>query len=140
MNSEDGTRAGWADGTGAVDLVTAAGIDHVRLVYDYLDAGDLDGCASLLHDAVVFELPGLPPARGRSEAVRAHVGHVLPTARHEVEQLVARDRTVIATGRRVPAPPAATVPGSADHRFVDVFTIAPDGMVRACVRYYHAAP
>ncbi|MEU8760212.1 nuclear transport factor 2 family protein [Streptomyces sp. NPDC048659] len=139
MNSHDDTGTVWADGTGAVDLVTAAGIDHVRLVYDYLDAGDLDGCASLLDDAVVFELPGLPPARGRSAAVRAHVGHVRATARHEVERLVARDRTVIATGRRVPAP-AAAGPGGADHRFVDVFTIAPDGMVRACVRYYHAVP
>ncbi|WP_405860253.1 nuclear transport factor 2 family protein [Streptomyces sp. NBC_00090] len=139
MNNHDDQRTVWADGTGAVDLVTAAGIDHVRLVYDYLDAGDLDGCASLLHDTVIFELPGLPPARGRSEAVRAHVGHVLPAARHEVDQLVARDRTVIATGRRVPAP-AAAVPDTADHRFVDVFTIAPDGMVRTCVRYYHAAP
>ncbi|KKZ73769.1 hypothetical protein VO63_11635 [Streptomyces showdoensis] len=129
----------WADGTGAVDLVTAAGIDHVRLVYDYLDAGDLDGCASLLHDAVVFELPGLPPARGRSAAVRAHAGHVPPAARHELEHLLARDRTVIATGRRVPAP-APSGPAPAGHRFVDVFTIAPDGMVRACVRYYHAAP
>ncbi|WP_017240614.1 nuclear transport factor 2 family protein [Streptomyces sp. SS] len=122
-----------------MDLVTAAGIDHIRLVYDYLDAGDLDGCASLLHDAVIFELPGQPPARGRSEAVRAHVRHVLPAARHEVDHLLARDRTVIATGRRVPAPTAA-VPDTADHRFVDVFTIAPDGMVRTCVRYYHAAP
>ncbi|MFD5769633.1 nuclear transport factor 2 family protein [Streptomyces sp. NPDC127049] len=120
---------------GCGDLVTAAGLDHVRLVYDYLDRGDLDGCGSLLHDAMVLELPGQQAARGRTDALRAHVLHALPGARHVVDRVVAQNRTVIATGRRV-TPGSAT----ADQRFVDVFTIADDGLLRTCVRYFHATP
>ncbi|MFC7929241.1 nuclear transport factor 2 family protein [Streptomyces cinereoruber] len=120
---------------GSGDLVTAAGIDHVRLLYDYLDGGDLDGCGSLLHDAMVLELPGRQAARGRTDALRAHVLHALPGARHVVDQVVAQNRTVIATGRRVV--PEST---AAEQRFVDVFTIADDGLLRTCVRYFHAAP
>ncbi|MFI8369928.1 nuclear transport factor 2 family protein [Streptomyces sp. NPDC085466] len=115
--------------------MTAAGIDHVRLVYDYLDAGDLDGCGSLLHDAMVLELPGQPAARGRTAALRAHVLHALPGARHVVDRVVAQNRAVIATGRRV-----ASGSTAADQRFVDVFTIADDGLLRTCVRYFHATP
>lgn len=132
MNShDDASTALW----GPVDLVTAAGIDHVRLVYDYLDAGDPDACASLLHDHVVFELPGLAPAHGRTAALEAHLRHTAPTARHEIERVVAQDRNVVAAGRRV-------LPGGdgQGQRFVDVFTIADDGMVSGCTRYYHLAP
>ncbi|WP_030693877.1 nuclear transport factor 2 family protein [Streptomyces globisporus] len=132
MNRQDDTSTGFP---GPADLVTAAGIDHVRLVYDYLDAGDLDSCASLLHDGVVLELPGLPRARGRAAVLRTHVGHTPPRARHELDRVVGQDRGVVATGRRV-------VPGTGgqDLRFVDLFTIADDGMILACTRYYHVAP
>ncbi|TXS52352.1 nuclear transport factor 2 family protein [Streptomyces sp. t39] len=118
-----------------MDLVTAAGIDHVRLVYDYLDAGDPDACASLLHDRVVFELPGLAPAHGRAAVLEAHLRHTRPAVRHEIDRVVAQDRSVVAAGRRV-------VPGrdAPEQRFVDVFTIADDGMVSGCTRYYHLAP
>ncbi|MET9106703.1 nuclear transport factor 2 family protein [Streptomyces zhihengii] len=132
MNSHDDTSTAlW----GPVDLVTAAGIDHVRLVYDYLDAGDRDGCASLLHDGVVFDLPGLAPAHGRAAALEAQLRHTVPAARHEIDRVVAQDRNVVAAGRRV-------VPGreGPEQRFVDVFTIADDGMLSGCTRYYHLAP
>ncbi|MFE5210097.1 nuclear transport factor 2 family protein [Streptomyces sp. NPDC056600] len=121
--------------SGATDLITAAGVDHVRLVYDYLDAGDADSCASLMHEYVVLELPGMPPVHGRAEVVRAHLCHGAARARHEIDHLVAADRSVVAEGRRV-------VPGSHHPctRFVDVFRIADDGMVSECTRYYHTAP
>ncbi|MET4926013.1 nuclear transport factor 2 family protein [Streptomyces sp. PSRA5] len=117
------------------DLITAAGIDHVRLVYDYLNAGDLDACASLLHDDVEFELPGLPPARGRTAVLHAHREATTPATRHEIDRVVAHDHSVVAVGRRI-------VPGTGGTslRFVDFFSIADDTMVRACTRYYHTTP
>ncbi|MGW1469508.1 nuclear transport factor 2 family protein [Streptomyces sp. NPDC002308] len=118
-----------------VDLVTAAGTDHVRLVYDYLDAGDLDACASLLHDHVELELPGVPTVRGRTAVLRAHRDHNGCDTRHEIDRVVARDRSIVAAGRRI-------TPGKEDIglRFVDFFRIAGDGMVESCTRYYHAEP
>ncbi|MER7949381.1 nuclear transport factor 2 family protein [Streptomyces sp. NPDC096079] len=132
MNRQEETSTG---SPGPADLVTAAGIDHVRLVYDYLDAGDLDACASLLHDGVVLELPGLPAFHGRAAVLHTHFGRTLPGARYEIDRVMGQDRGVVATGRRV-------VPGTdgQDLRFVDVFTIADDGLVLACTRYHHVAP
>ncbi|MFE0778320.1 nuclear transport factor 2 family protein [Streptomyces sp. NPDC058861] len=132
MNRHDDTTLGLP---GQVDLVTAAGVDHVRLVYDYLDAGDLDSCASLLHDGVVFELPGMPPVRGRTAVLRARLGHIPPRGRHEIDRLVAQNRSVVAAGRCVD--PDA---GGRELHFVDFFSITDDGMVLACTRYYHVAP
>ncbi|NEC67134.1 nuclear transport factor 2 family protein [Streptomyces sp. SID9727] len=117
------------------DLVTAAGADHVRLVYEYLDAGDLDGCASLLHDRIALDLPGAPTAHGRIAFLHAHRDHLGPPARHVIDHVVAHARNVVAAGRRFG-------PGADDAcvRFVDFFRIAEDGMVESCVRYYHALP
>ncbi|MFG2570772.1 nuclear transport factor 2 family protein [Streptomyces sp. NPDC048567] len=117
------------------DLVTAAGTDHVRLVYEYLDAGDLDACASLLHDHVALDLPGAPTAHGRTAFLHAQRDHLGTPARHEIDQVVAHSRNVVAAGRRLGA-------GADDTgvRFVDVFRIAEDGMVESCTRYYHAVP
>ncbi|SEC05904.1 SnoaL-like domain-containing protein [Streptomyces sp. 2131.1] len=117
------------------DLVTAAGTDHVRLVYDYLDAGDLDACASLLHDHVELDLPGAPTAHGRSAFVHTHRDHLGSRARHEIDHVVAHARTVVAAGRRI-----GTGDDAAGVRFVDFFRIAADGMVESCTRYYHAEP
>ncbi|MFI1715122.1 nuclear transport factor 2 family protein [Streptomyces sp. NPDC053513] len=132
MNRQDDTSTGLP---GPADLVTAAGIDHVRLVYDYLAAGDLDSCASLLHDGVVLELPGLPPVRGRTAVLHSPFGRGPSRARYEIDRVVGQDRSVVATGRRV-----GPGTGGQELRFVDLFTIADDGMVLACTRYYHAAP
>ncbi|GAA2972985.1 nuclear transport factor 2 family protein [Streptomyces drozdowiczii] len=117
------------------DLVTAAGTDHVRLVYDYLDAGDLDACASLLHDHVELDLPGAPTAHGRTAFVHTHRDHLGTRARHEIDHVVAHARTVVAAGRRI-----GTDTQGPGVRFVDLFHIAEDGMVESCTRYYHAEP
>ncbi|MFD5729473.1 nuclear transport factor 2 family protein [Streptomyces sp. NPDC058368] len=117
------------------DLVTAAGTDHVRLVYEYLDAGDLDACASLLHDHVALDLPGARTAHGRTAFLHAHRDHLGTPARHEIDQIVAHSRTVVAAGRRL-----GTHADDTGVRFVDVFRIAEDGMVESCTRYYHAVP
>ncbi|THA59937.1 nuclear transport factor 2 family protein [Streptomyces sp. A0958] len=128
----------WTSTTGpntVSDLVTAAGTDHVRLVYDYLDADDLDACASLLHDRVELELPGVPTARGRTAVPRAHRDHTGPHTRHEIDRVVAHDRSIVTVGRRITS-------GTEDTclRFVDFFRIADDGMVESCTRYYHTEP
>ncbi|TRV74368.1 nuclear transport factor 2 family protein [Streptomyces sp. 130] len=117
------------------DLVTAAGTDHVRLVYEYLDAGDLDACASLLHGHVALDLPGAPTAHGRAAFVHAHRDHLGAPARHEIDHVVAHARKVVAEGRRF-----GQGTGDTCVRFVDFFGIAEDGMVESCVRYYHALP
>lgn len=117
------------------DLVTAAGTDHVRLVYDYLDAGDLDACGSLLHDRVELELPGVPVARGRTAVLRAHRDHAGSATRHEIDRVVARDRSIVAAGRRITSGTEGV-----SLRFVDFFRIAGDGMVESCTRYYHTEP
>ncbi|MFF7337761.1 nuclear transport factor 2 family protein [Streptomyces sp. NPDC008163] len=117
------------------DLVTAAGTDHVRLVYEYLDTGDLDACASLLHEHVALDLPGAPAAHGRTAFLHAHRDHPGAPARHEIDHLVAHARNVVAAGRRLGTGTDATCV-----RFVDFFRIAEDGMVESCTRYYHAVP
>ncbi|MFE0644893.1 nuclear transport factor 2 family protein [Streptomyces sp. NPDC058877] len=140
MNRRDDTSTGLPASvapltTGGIDLVTAAGVDHVRLVYDYLDNGDLDSCASLLHDGVVLELPGAPVVQGRTAVPHAHLGSGPPGARHEIDRIVAQGRSVVATGSRI-----ATGTGGEEVRFVDLFTIADDGLLLTCTRYFHVAP
>ncbi|MFE7484112.1 nuclear transport factor 2 family protein [Streptomyces sp. NPDC057552] len=133
MNSNYSAGAGpWAL---PADPVTAAGVDHIRLVYDYLNAGDFDACASLLHDDVEFELPGRPTARGRTAVLHAHRTDTALTTRHEIDRIVAHDHCVVAVGRIVG-------PGTEESslRFIDCFGIADDAMVRSCTRYYHTTP
>jgi hypothetical protein len=85
----------------------AAGVDHVRLLYAYLDAGELDGCASLTHTG------------NREDALR--VLAALPPGTHELRTVEAGDQTVTATGRWTG--PTGTVD------FADVFTLSDCGLI-----------
>ncbi|MGG8405806.1 nuclear transport factor 2 family protein [Streptomyces sp. 12297] len=109
-------------------MVTAAGVDHVRLAYHYLDAGDLEGYGSLLDEDVELNRPDVPAAHGRDEVIRVHEEGVVPGARHAIDRIVSQGDSVVAMGR---------VDGIG---FVDVFTLSPDAMLRGCRRYYHVAP
>ncbi|MFI8104835.1 nuclear transport factor 2 family protein [Streptomyces sp. NPDC086023] len=109
-------------------IVTAAGVDHVRLSYHYLDSGDLDGYGSLLHEQVELDRPDAPSGHGRAEVVRLHRDGLVPAARHLIHRIVAEgDRVVVmgSTGRS---------------EFVDVFTLSAEAMLRGCRRYYFAPP
>ncbi|MEU5366174.1 nuclear transport factor 2 family protein [Streptomyces sp. NPDC005925] len=92
-------------------VITESGVDHVRLAYDYLDAGDADGYGSLLDtDALGTELGWPRP----------------PGIRHLISRIVADGDCVVVMGRLAP-----------QHReFVDVFTLSAEGMLRSCRRYY----
>ncbi|MBT2454729.1 nuclear transport factor 2 family protein [Streptomyces sp. ISL-86] len=97
-------------------VVTGSGVDHVRLAYDYLDAGDLDGYGSLLHSG---------------GALGADLEHPrAPGTRHHIVRIVADGDCVVAIGHLAPQ----------QQEFVDVFTLSAEGMLRACRRYYGPAP
>lgn len=96
-------------------VVTDSGVDHVRLAYHYLDAGDLDGYGSLLHAGTPL---GADLERSGSAGAR----------RHHITRIVAEGDCVIAMGRLAPQ----------QREFVDVFTLSAEGMLRGCRRYYPA--
>lgn len=119
--------------------VTATGIDHVRLAYDYLDSDDVDGYGSLLDENVSLDRPDIPPARGRAEVIRMHLDRVVPRAHHRIERIVAEGDSVVAVGRLSQESGAR----SYDRRgvgFVDVFTLSDEGMLLGCRRYYFTSP
>lgn len=94
-------------------VVTDSGVDHVRLAYDYLDAGDLDGYGSLLD----------------AGALGAELERPRPSgARHLISRIVADGDCVVVVGRLAPQ----------QREFVDVFTLSAQGMLRSCHRYYAA--
>ncbi|MEU9029357.1 nuclear transport factor 2 family protein [Streptomyces sp. NPDC048383] len=92
-------------------VVTDSGVDHVRLAYDYLDAGDLDGYGSLLHAGTLGTDLECPRPAG---------------VRHHINRIVADGDCVVVMGRLSPQ----------QSEFVDVFTLSAEGMLRACRRYY----
>ena len=114
------------------DDVLAAGIDHVRLSYDYLDQGDLDGYASLLDAGAVLDHPGRAPVHGR-EAVRlACRGGFRAAGAHTVHILHGSAGRVLAVGR-------FDGPGGSVE-FADVFTISGSGLLVAQKCYYFVQP
>jgi hypothetical protein len=119
--------------------VTATGVDHVRLAYDYLDSDDLDGYGSLLDEDVALDRPDAPPGRGRAEVLRMHLDRVVPQARHAIERIIAEGDRVVVTGClwQDPGPRSRRLERIG---FVDVFTLSDVGMLRGCCRYYFAPP
>ncbi|MDI5967756.1 nuclear transport factor 2 family protein [Streptomyces sp. SL13] len=120
-------------------IVTAAGVDHVRLAYDYLDSGDVDGYGSLLDDDIALDRPDAPPGRGRDQVVRMHADGLVPRARHHIDRIVADGHSVVATGHLSPVS-GRHAHGPERIDFVDVFTLSAEGMLLGCRRYYFASP
>lgn len=87
----------------------AAGVDHVRLLYVYLNAGELDSCASLLQ------------ADSSEDAVR--MLRALPRGIHEVRTVEPGDQTVTVTGRYTDAT------GTVD--FTHEFTLSACGLIHS---------
>ena len=115
----------------AVDTTLAAALDHVRLSYHYLDAGDIDGYSSLFEEEVVLKVPGFPPMQGRAALERygSTVRH-----RHAVHDVFGSDRRLAVVGR-LDDPSGA---GSTD--FVDVFAVSDRALLVARRCYYHTPP
>jgi hypothetical protein len=114
------------------DDVVAAGIDHVRLSYDYLDRGDIDGYASLLDTGAVLDHPGRAPVRGR-EAVRLACQDGFRTAgAHTVHIVHGGAGRVLAVGRF--DGPAGSV------EFADLFTISAHGLLLEQKCFYFLEP
>ncbi|GGM09132.1 MULTISPECIES: nuclear transport factor 2 family protein [Micromonospora] len=120
--------------------VTAAGVDHVRLSYHYLDTGDIDAYGSLLDEDVQVRRPDLAHGRGRAEVLRTHAQVAGPPARHQIHKVIADGDGVAVTGRYTgPVTPRPGQP-TGTHDFVDVFTVGDDGMLLGYRRYYFVAP
>jgi ketosteroid isomerase-like protein len=105
----------WAGG-----LATVAGLDHVRLSYDYLDRGDADGYASLLDARAVLEEPGRDPVRGRGAV--AGLPRLRGYGEHRVQDVFAADGRVAALGS------FRNVDGT-EVDFADVFTVSEHGLL-----------
>jgi ketosteroid isomerase-like protein len=118
--------------------ITSIGVDHVRLSYDYLDAGNLDAYGSLLDDDVQVRRPDAGQGRGRVQVQQLHAEVTGPPGRHLLDQIIADGDSIVVTGRfvRPPAPTGTQL----DVEFVDVFTLSDFGLLLGYRRYYYVAP
>lgn len=117
-------------------VVTAVGVEHVRLSYDYLDRGDADGYASLLDPGMVLDEPGRERVRGAVDGPRRLRG----SGTHDVHDVFAADGRVTAVGRFHGG--ADGVGGGADRGevdFADVFTLSEHGLLlrQRCFYFIH---
>lgn len=106
--------------------LTKVGADHVRLAYHYLDRGDFDAYASLLHEDVQVRGVAAHPAHGRSDAALQAREQRDPLAHHELYKLVADGDSIVAIGGYHGPEPV---------EFADVFTLADNGLLLSHRRY-----
>lgn len=119
--------------------VTASGVEHIRLSYDYLERDDIDGYGSLLDENVVLDRPDAPPGRGRAAVTRMLMDRVVPRARHAIDRIVADGDQVVVVGS-LSQEPGPTTRAVEQIAFVDVFTLSDTGMLLGCRRYYFSPP
>jgi ketosteroid isomerase-like protein len=114
--------------------VTAAGIDHVRLSYLYLDEGDIDGYLSLLHADVSLHLPARRALQGREQvgAFRALPGRL--GGEHLIRDVTGSGDRIVAEGRYVSRETGEGVD------FTEVFELSTEGLIRSQKRYYFVEP
>jgi hypothetical protein len=136
--------------------VTAAGIDHVRLWYHYLDVGDLDAYGSLLDEHAQLSRPDALPGNGREQILERQAQLASSAVKHHIYKIIADDGAVAVMGRYTPPP--STAPRHAGTReindtdetddadeveeveFADFFTLTDKGLLLTCRRYYFVAP
>jgi len=113
--------------------VTAAGIDHVRLSYHYLDQGDTDGYASLLDSAAVLDEPGHARVHGRVAVAESR--RLRWCGAHHLDAVFAADGQVAAVGR-------FNRGGSdgVDVDFADIITLSQHGLLVTQRCYYFIRP
>jgi hypothetical protein len=110
------------------EIVSAVGVDHVRLAYGYLDQGDADGYASLLDAGAVLEEPGRAPVCGRQAVAGAR--RARGRGEHDVRHVIAAGGRVAAIGRFRPAGHGRAVD------FADVYTLSEHGLLVSQRSYY----
>jgi ketosteroid isomerase-like protein len=125
--------------------VTAAGLDHVRLSYHYLDTGDIDGYGSLLDEDAQVCRPDMPLGQGRAEVLKLHAEMAGPRVRHHIYKMVAEGDSIAVTGLTTGMPTAspgrgATAQAAAAVEFADFFTISDEGMLLGYRRFYFVPP
>ncbi|HEX7306434.1 nuclear transport factor 2 family protein [Lentzea sp.] len=113
----------------------AAGVDHVRLSYLYLDAGDLDAYASLLHEDMQVRHPGAPTGHGREAALRL----AGTRGTHELFKVIAEGHCVVAVGHYSP-PGTAPPHDGGEFDFADFFTLSDDSLLLSRRRFYYLPP
>ena len=100
------------------------GMQHVRLGYDYLSRGDIDGYGSLLDADTVLLRDGRPPVSGRA-AVERFWRSRPPVARH-LDKIACADGGIVALGRMTGTTPGGCV---VDLQFRDTFTLSDYGLL-----------
>ncbi|WP_165977995.1 nuclear transport factor 2 family protein [Nonomuraea diastatica] len=110
-------------------------VDHARLSYEYLDAGDIDAYASLFEKDVVLSRPGLT-VRGRTELERFQEERA-GRCHHTVSTVIASTEHIAVVGRRTRRPDE---PGEGPLEFADVFTLSGSGLFSAQQTFYFIAP
>jgi ketosteroid isomerase-like protein len=115
-------------------VVAGVGVEHVRLSYDYLDRGDIDGFGSLLAPDAVLLRPGGRAVRGRAAIERWLASSAAGTpGTSTVFAVFATAGNVIAVGHHTGHDADGHL---RDVEFTDIFTIAPDGLLRTLKRYF----
>ncbi len=136
--------------------VTAAGIDHVRLWYHYLDVGDLDAYGSLLDEHAQLSRPDALPGHGREQILERQTQLASSAVKHHIYKIIADDDAVAVMGRYTPPPGTAPSPAGTEEinetdetddadeveevEFADFFTLTDKGLLLTCRRYYFVAP
>ena len=120
------------DPDGPVASAVAAGIEHVRLSYGYLDRGDIDGFGSLLAPDAVLLRPGGRDVRGRA-AIERWLASSGARGTSTVFAVYATGGNVIVVGHHTGHDRDGHL---RDVEFTDFFTIAPDGLLRTVKRYF----
>jgi hypothetical protein len=108
--------------------VTTAGVDHVRLLYAYLDALEPDGYASLIHEDAHIRGVGPRDTNTRDDAVRTL--RERPPGTHELWTIEPGDEFLTVTGRHT------CRTGTVD--FADVFTLSEYGLIHSHHRVHRA--
>jgi hypothetical protein len=124
-------------GGGYGSVVTAMGVEHVRLSYDYLDRGDADGYASLLDPGMVLDEPGRERVRGRGAV--AGPRRLRGSGTHDVQDVFAADGRVTAIGRFRGADGGTRGADAGEVDFADVFTLSEHGLLlrQRCFYFIH---
>ncbi|MEO5878286.1 MAG: nuclear transport factor 2 family protein [Streptosporangiaceae bacterium] len=111
---------------------TGAGIDHVRLSYEYLDEGDLDAYGSLFDEHALVSHPAVPCVSGRRQVLDLHAELAGPPARHHIYKIIAEGGAVAVVGRFTRPP--------REIDFADFFTLSDDGLLLGYRRFYFTPP
>jgi ketosteroid isomerase-like protein len=114
--------------------VALAGLDHVRLSYEYLNSRDIDGYGSLFEGDAVVHRPGHEPIRGRDNVEHFQADQVDRVgAEHVVHDVFASGGRVAAVGRYIENE-SRCAPTGVD--FADIFTLSENGLIADQKTYF----